>query len=95
MIHDAKGLSDADMQEAQAIHNWLVSSAAPKEIEQVTSVFENDALRSTLISTDQTTMMMVVDFSVSSLDCRRQDSRPADSGLHDTESSESRSVSHR
>jgi RND superfamily putative drug exporter len=68
IIHDAKGLSDADMKEAQEIYNWLISNAALKEIEQVTAVFENDALRSTLISTDQTTMMIVVDFSVSSLD---------------------------
>ena len=68
IIHDVKGLTDADMKEAQAIHAWLVSNAAPREIERVTSIFENDALRSTLISTDQTTMMIVVDFSVSSLD---------------------------
>ena len=68
IIHDVKGLTDTDMKEAQAIHAWLVSNAAPREIERVTSVFENDALRSTLISTDQTTMMIVVDFSVSSLD---------------------------
>ncbi|MGP8079966.1 MAG: MMPL family transporter [Dehalococcoidales bacterium] len=68
VIYDANGLSDADMQQAQAVRNWLVSSAAPKEIQQVVSVFDNDALKSTLISTDQTTMMMVVDFSVSSLD---------------------------
>ena len=68
IIYDEKGLSGADMQQAQAIHDWLVSDAAPKEIQQVTSVFDNDALKSTLISTDQTTMMMVVDFSVSSLD---------------------------
>ena len=67
IIHNAQGLTDADMQEAQVIYEWLVSSAAPKEIEQVTAVFENDALRSTLISTDQTTMMIVVDFSVTSL----------------------------
>jgi uncharacterized membrane protein YdfJ with MMPL/SSD domain len=67
VIYNEKGLSDADTQEAKAVHDWLVSAAAPREIEQVTSIFENDALRSTLISTDQTTMMIIVDFSVSSL----------------------------
>ena len=65
VIHDENGLTTAEMKEAKAVHDWLVSSAAPQEIEQVTSIFENDALRSTLISTDQTTMMIIVDFSVS------------------------------
>jgi RND superfamily putative drug exporter len=67
IIYNEKGLTATDMQEAQAIHDWLVSSSAPQEIERVTSIFENEVLRSTLISTDQTTMMMLVDFSVSSL----------------------------
>ena len=65
IIHDENGLTDAEIQEAKAVHDWLVSSAAPKDIERVTSIFENDALRTTLISTDQTTMMIIVDFSVS------------------------------
>jgi len=67
VIHDVNGLSSADMDAAQSIHDWLVSGAAPKDIERVTSIYENAALRSTLISTDQTTMMIIVDFSVSSL----------------------------
>lgn len=67
VIYNAKGLNDNDMQEAQTIHDWLVSSSAPQEIERVTSIFENEALRSTLISTDQTTMMIITDFSVSPL----------------------------
>jgi len=67
VIHDKNGLSATDMDASQAIHDWLVSGAAPKEIERVTSIYENAALRSTLISTDQTTMMIIVDFSVSSL----------------------------
>jgi putative drug exporter of the RND superfamily len=67
LIHDTDGLSADDMQQAKEIHDWLVSSAAPQEIERVTSIFENDALRAVLISTDQTTMMIKIDFSVSSL----------------------------
>ena len=67
IIYNANGLNAKDMQEAQAIHDWLVSSAAPQEISRVTSIYENEALRSTLISTDQTTMMMSIDFSVGSL----------------------------
>lgn len=65
VIHNESGLTPSDMQEAKAVHSWLVSSAGPHEIEQVVSIFENDALRSTLISTDQTTMMIIVDFSIS------------------------------
>ena len=68
LIYDAKGLSDGDMQAAKDINTWLTSGAAPKIIQGVTSVFVNDALKATLISSDQTTMMMVVDFSVSGLD---------------------------
>jgi RND superfamily putative drug exporter len=67
IIYNAKGLTDSDMQGAQTIHDWLVSVSAPQEIERVTSIYENAALRSTLISADQTTMMMIVDFSVGPL----------------------------
>jgi RND superfamily putative drug exporter len=67
IIYNANELTANDMQQAQTIHDWLVSSSAPHEIEGVTSIYENVALRSTLISTDQTTMMMIVDFSVSPL----------------------------
>ncbi len=67
IIHDVNGLSATEMNDAQGIYNWLMSGSAPKEITQVISIYQNAALRSTLISTDQTTMMIVVDFSVSSL----------------------------
>jgi len=67
VIHDVNGLSATDMNDAQGIYNWLMSASAPKEITQVISIYQNAALRSTLISTDQTTMMIVLDFSVSSL----------------------------
>jgi putative drug exporter of the RND superfamily len=68
VIYDAKGLSDSDMQAAKDINTWLTSGAAPKIIQGVTSIYVNDALKATLISSDQTTMMMVVNFSVSGLD---------------------------
>jgi len=67
VIYNPNGLTSEDMQEARAIWDWLVSDAAPKEIEGVISIFDSDLLRQTLISTDQTTMMMQVNFSVSSL----------------------------
>jgi len=67
IIYNANGLNASDMQEAQNIHDWLASSSAPQEIKSITSIYENEVLSSTLISTDQTTMMMIVDFSVGSL----------------------------
>jgi RND superfamily putative drug exporter len=67
IIYNAEGLTDEDMQEAKAVREWLISSAAPGVIVGVTSVFDNDLLRQTLISTDQTTMMISVNFSESAL----------------------------
>jgi RND superfamily putative drug exporter len=68
LIYDASGLSNTDTQAAQDINIWLTSSSAPKIIQSVTSVFENGALKATLVSSDQTTMMIIVNFSVSGLD---------------------------
>jgi RND superfamily putative drug exporter len=67
VIYDPEGLTDTDMQQAKAIRDWLVSGAAPAVVSGVTSVFDNDLLRQTLISADQTTMMMPVNFSGDSL----------------------------
>jgi RND superfamily putative drug exporter len=67
VIYNPDGLTDADMQQAKAIRDWLVSDSAPKVVEGVTSVYDNDLLRQTLISADQTTMMMQVNFSETSL----------------------------
>lgn len=67
VIYNSNELTDGDMQEAKAIRDWLVSSSAPSVIEGVTSIFDSDVLRQTLISTDQTTMMMQVNFSVAAL----------------------------
>ena len=63
MIYNAEGLTSEDMLEAKAVRDWLVSGSAPEVIEGVTSIFDSDLLRQTLLSTDQTTMMMQVDFS--------------------------------
>jgi RND superfamily putative drug exporter len=67
VVYNPDGLTDSDMQQAKAIRDWLVSSSAPKAVVGVTSVFDNDLLRQTLISADQTTMMMPVNFSTTSL----------------------------
>jgi len=64
VIYDAGGLNDTDMQHVQSLHDWLVSDNAPAVISSVTSIFDNAALRQALVSTDQTTMIMQVNFSV-------------------------------
>jgi RND superfamily putative drug exporter len=67
VVYNPDGLTDVDMQESKDIRDWLVSSSAPKAVAGVTSVFDNDLLRQTLISADQTTMMMQVNFSETAL----------------------------
>jgi putative drug exporter of the RND superfamily len=67
VIYNAEGLTDADMQESRDIRDWLVSSGAPSAIVKVTSVFDSDLLRQKLVSADETTMMITVDFSDSAL----------------------------
>ena len=68
VFYKAEGLTEADIQQTRGIRDWLLSSAAPKAVGKVTSVFDNEALRSTLLSADGTTLLMIVDFSVSPLD---------------------------
>jgi len=63
LFHNENGLNEADFQAAAVTHAWLTSSASPVEIWRVTSIFESEALGARLISPDQTTMMMLVDFS--------------------------------
>lgn len=59
-----EGLTAEDMQEAKLVRDWLVSTSAPRIIQGVTSVFDSQALAAALVSSDQTTMLMLVDFSV-------------------------------
>lgn len=66
VVYNQNGLSDQDMEQARALRDWLVSPEAPSIINGVISVFDNDALRSTLISQDQTTMLINLRFSEAS-----------------------------
>lgn len=67
VIYNGQGLGDADIQQAKAIHDWLISDSAPDAVKRVTSVFEEEVLRSKLVSADGTTMLMLVEFSVTPL----------------------------
>ena len=68
VIHNADGLSEADMQNAQQLHDWLLSEAALDNVTAIVSIYESDVLRSTLISSDNTTMLMTVDFAQGAID---------------------------
>jgi RND superfamily putative drug exporter len=68
VIYNDQGLSDTDMQHAQQLHDWLVSDAAPSAISSVVSIFESETLSATLISSDNTAMLMSVYFSAPALD---------------------------
>ncbi|MCL2149894.1 MAG: MMPL family transporter [Dehalococcoidia bacterium] len=67
LFHNEDGLSEGNLQVAAAVHRWLTSEYAPTEVQQVVSIFDNEALSAQLISSDQTTMMMLVNFSSDSL----------------------------
>jgi RND superfamily putative drug exporter len=68
------GLSPQDISAAEDIRNWLLSDKAPDVISQVVSIFdapngtqEREYLNEELLSSDNTTMMMIVYVSVSPL----------------------------
>jgi RND superfamily putative drug exporter len=67
VFYNEQGLTDTDMQQAKIIRDWLLSDSAPEVVKSVTSIFDEEALRSTLVSADQTTMLMPVGFSATPL----------------------------
>jgi len=73
VFYDSQGLSTIDMQQAQQLSDWLVSGSAPPVITSVVSIFDSDAMKATLISADNTTMLMPLNFSVSALDASAKD----------------------
>jgi RND superfamily putative drug exporter len=66
VLYDPQGLSQNDNQSARELHDWLLSKDAPGVISGVASPFENAALSASLISKDQTTLLMSINFSVAS-----------------------------
>ena len=68
VVYNANGLNEQDMTQAQKLRNWLVSGNAPVAVTRVASVFDSAALRASLVSADNTTMMMSVGFATSALD---------------------------
>jgi len=67
VIHNATGLTQQNLDDAKAFSTWMVSPGAPTAISSVVTVFDNEALRSSLVSADDTTMLINVGFSVGAM----------------------------
>jgi RND superfamily putative drug exporter len=67
IAYNEKGLSQADMDRARKLRDWLISDSAPEVVSRVTSVFDSEVLRASLVSQDNSAMMMKVDMSVPAL----------------------------
>lgn len=63
VFYRAGGLTGVDRQYAQTLERWLVSPDAPEQVERVTSIFDNPALESVMVSQNGTTLLMPVDFN--------------------------------
>ncbi len=68
VVYNATGLTSQDKNNAKALHDWLISKNGPQKISSIASIFESESLSSTLVSADNTTMMMSIGFSTSVLD---------------------------
>jgi RND superfamily putative drug exporter len=68
VVYNANGLTDINNKDGRNIRNWLISDEGPGYVSQVVSVYDSEALRATLVSADNTTMMMNVGFTTTSLD---------------------------
>jgi uncharacterized membrane protein YdfJ with MMPL/SSD domain len=73
VIYNPTGLTAQDMNNAKSLHDWLISENGPEHISYVASIFESESLRSSLVSGDNTTMMMSVGFSTPMLDALKPD----------------------
>ncbi len=58
VIYNESGLNPSDLTFAQSFSEWLVAQGAASGIESVTSIYTNPALTSSLISPDNTTMLI-------------------------------------
>jgi RND superfamily putative drug exporter len=67
VVYREGGLSQADLQQASELSDWLTSADAPDVIASVLSIFTNPSLASRLESSDQSTLLVTLEFSVQAL----------------------------
>ncbi len=70
VFYDPNGLSDADLQYAREVAQWLKSDQAPDNVDKVTSIFDRPELKDVLISKDHQAMLMPVTFTTADYDPR-------------------------
>lgn len=64
VFHRPDGLTESDYQYAEATAVWLTSPEAPAEVEGVVSPFTQPEQRQALISPDETTLLLPINFNV-------------------------------
>jgi RND superfamily putative drug exporter len=60
IFFDQQGLSDADLEYASQVRDWLKTKPNNLPVGNITSIFDNPGLKTSLISPDKTTMIMNV-----------------------------------
>ena len=68
VVYNEKGLTPENLNDAKSIRSWMLTANGPGNISGVISIFDNQALAPALVSTDNTTMLMTVNFSVTAMD---------------------------
>ncbi len=68
VVYNEQGLTGQNYEQSEMLRNWLVSGNRLQAVSRVTSIFDNETLRSSLVSADNTSMMMYVTFSAAALD---------------------------
>ena len=64
IVHNPNGLNTGDMDFAQSFSQWLGEQGAASGIETVTSIFTNPTLASSLVSPDNTTMLVNIGLDI-------------------------------
>ena len=70
VFHSSSGLTDEDLSYAQGVQDWLGSEQAPEEVDKVVSIFDHPEMEQLLVSPDNTTMLMQVDFNVTAFETK-------------------------
>ncbi|MCX7912095.1 MAG: MMPL family transporter [Dehalococcoidales bacterium] len=83
VFHNPGGLSEADMTYARKVRDWLASGSTPFEVRTVSSVFDNEALASRLISPDGTTMLLSAGLKQAAIESKSLDTVRAIRGYLD------------
>ena len=68
VIYNESGLTEQNFNDGRVLHSWMLSPNGPDFVTGTVSIYDNEALRSTLISQDNTTMLMTVNFSDGAID---------------------------